>query len=471
MAAGIVKRPLAHGGVVYWVVFTWQKRQVWERAGLVEREAQRLLTRRRREVKEGTYLPAKEKKATSFGQYARQWVENRATRTREDDERWIYDYVLPLKWLDELSLVDLAPKHMAKLVEDLKSTKGKRTGKPLSPKSVANIYGIVSTMVRDARIAELVPSDPCVLPKGTLTRRSRNRRTPYEARDVAALLMDERVASDVRVWIALAFLTGMREGEVCGRRWRDYDPHTKPLGSLSVATQYEDLPLKTDEDGEARPRMVPVHPVLAWLLERWRSLGFELVHRRKPAPDDFIVPNRDGSGHTRSSAYKMFRRALAKVGIANRSLHATRNTFITMCRRGGARKDFLERVTHNATGDVVDAYTHWDWDPLCEAVLCLTIDSWIDRDSGTLRNVVEAPGIEPRAREARLSSSNALDDAERVDDPPKSGANGAPDVGHGARHGRRVEAPGHAERPGPSVVRAPCDEALDAIESAARRPA
>ena len=31
------------------------------------------------------------------------------------------------------------------------------------------------------------------------------------------------------------------------------------------------------------------------------------------------------------------------------------------------------RVTHNACGDVVDGYTHFDWAPLCEAVLCLRL--------------------------------------------------------------------------------------------------
>jgi hypothetical protein len=31
----------------------------------------------------------------------------------------------------------------------------------------------------------------------------------------------------------------------------------------------------------------------------------------------------------------------------------------------------LEKITHNAAGRSIDQYTHWDWEPRCQAVLCL----------------------------------------------------------------------------------------------------
>ena len=37
-------------------------------------------------------------------------------------------------------------------------------------------------------------------------------------------------------------------------------------------------------------------------------------------------------------------------------------------------KDVLQKVTHNAKGDILDNYTHFDWEPLCKAVSCLQID-------------------------------------------------------------------------------------------------
>jgi very-short-patch-repair endonuclease len=61
------------------------------------------------------------------------------------------------------------------------------------------------------------------------------------------------------------------------------------------------------------------------------------------------------------------------IGIPGRRVHDTRHTFISLARRDGARKDVLERITHNATGDIVARYTTFDWAPLCEAVACLRL--------------------------------------------------------------------------------------------------
>jgi hypothetical protein len=143
---------------------------------------------------------------------------------------------------------------------------------------------------------------------------------------------------------------------------------------MAIRDQYNGRPLKTE-----RPRVVPVHPELGSVLAAWMADGFELYTGHRPEPDDFIVPNISRRAkvpcHTRSSYYKAFTRFAEAAGIRPRSLHATRHTFITLCRRGGARKDVLERVTHNASGDIVDRYTHFDWAPLCAAVLSLDLDA------------------------------------------------------------------------------------------------
>ncbi|HWA76043.1 MAG TPA: hypothetical protein VG937_27080 [Polyangiaceae bacterium] len=64
-------------------------------------------------------------------------------------------------------------------------------------------------------------------------------------------------------------------------------------------------------------------------------------------------------------------RACVAVEVRFEGCHLTRHTMITWARRGGARADVPERVTHNAAGAIIDQYTHFDWEPLCEAVICL----------------------------------------------------------------------------------------------------
>lgn len=385
----IVPRLLRSGKTVYWVVFSWLGEDVWERSGTDKREADRLETQRKREVRDGTYMPPKNRKATKTGPYLEQWGSERTNKTAKDDRQRLRDYVLVREWLVSMPLRDVRPMHIIQLVKELQAT-------DMAPKTVSNTYGAVRTAFHDAVIKELIPVSPCVLPHGLIKRRRRKEPIPYEQSEAMALTRSGKLAPDLRVLAALAFYTGMREGEVCGRRWSDWDRKPKPLGCMSVFTQYGGEKLKTDS-----PRKVPVHPDLDAILTEWLNVGFELVHCRKPTPGDFIVPMRKTPRnackwkphHTRSSAYKAFDRACQAVGVTHKTLHATRNTAITWMRRGGADKSVVERITHNAAGDIVDQYTTYDWQPLCDAVNCLVFDPRQDlrRPNNTPSNSGGAP--------------------------------------------------------------------------------
>lgn len=354
-------------GVTYWIAFPWNGRRVWERSEGDRRAAERLERQRKREVAEGTYSPAPGRsRASTVAEYANVWGAGRTNRDAETERGLLRRHVVP-RPIGSKRIDDVKPQDLLDLVKELQAT-------GMAPKYVSNIYGVVRTMFRDAHFAQLIPTDPCVLPRNAIKRTRRTERQPYPRADVLALTTDARVDADRRVFAALGFYTGAREGELCGLRWSDYDREAEPLGCLYVSRQYGGTPLKTD-----RPRKVPVHPELAALLDAWWREGFELVHLRAPTPDDHIVPmraspkNRHGvrPHHTRSSAYKAFRAACAQAKVTCRSLHSTRHTMITWARRGGAPPDVLERVTHNAKGAIIDQYTHWDWAPLCDAVLRL----------------------------------------------------------------------------------------------------
>lgn len=362
-------------GKSYYVTYEYDGKKIWEPAGTDVREAKRLNRRRLEELADGTYDPGARtaSKSPTVREYAEGWLARRTNRTAEQDDGRMRRHVLSLEWFAGMRLGDLEPRHMIRLVQELQSRRHECEDRPIGGAYAKNIYVVVRTMCRDARIAGHIKSDPCVLPRGLLVNKGK-RRQPYSLEAVARLFACAALHPSARVFAALLLLTGMREGEVCGRRWRDWDRAARPLGSLSVATQYDDQRLKTDK-GEAgeHSRKVPVHPVLADVLSWWWESGFELVHRRKPTERDFIVPSEALSCHSQRTAYHLWRCALKKANVANLSLHSTRHTFISMCRRGGARPDVLEVVTHNAKGTIIDEYTHWEWEPLCEAVLCLRL--------------------------------------------------------------------------------------------------
>jgi integrase len=347
-------------GVTYGINFMVNGRQVHEVAGTDKRAAERLLRQRKREVANGTYVASAKSSNVSLAKYAALWLEQRNNRTCVDDAQRLRDHILPR--VGSLRLSEVTQADVVKLVRDL------QTGGNIGLKTAKNAYGVFRTLMRDARIEGLLAQDPCVLPRGIWREESRSEREPYSAREVISLVTDARIEWDRRVLFALWFYTGSREGEACGLKWGDWIREAQPLGSLAIDSQYEDESLKTN-----RPRKVPVHPELAAVLDEWWREGFELTFARRPTSADWIVPLRSESTrpHTKSSAYKAFRRACEVLDIENRSLHSTRHTMITWARRGGARPDVLEKITHNAAGRIIDQYTHWDWEPLCQAVLCL----------------------------------------------------------------------------------------------------
>jgi len=372
----------------YYVTFQFQGRAVWEKSGTDLREAQRLDARRKRELKSGTYEPRKIRRLPTVAEYVDDWGPRRLNAAGDDDRRNLARFTADRDFAGML-LEDVRPRHV---IDRLKALRGK-----VSEKTLRNAYGVLRTMYRDAVIDELVLANPCVLPRGFFQIDGQVEREAYTVAEVAVLTSHHAIDWSTRVLNALCLLAGLREGEACGRRWRDLDDCPKPLAALDVRDQYDGQPLKTK-----RPRLVPVHPELERILAEWAAVGFEELTCRKPTPDDFIVPRLVGrrvAGHTKSTYYKAFRQGCIAAGVRARSLHSTRHTMITLCRRGGADKDTLTKITHNPKGDIVDRYTHRDWQELCDVVLCLRLDARLDprrtltspRDSGPENTRTGAP--------------------------------------------------------------------------------
>jgi integrase len=362
---GLFKRDRAGGKVVWGIAFQWEKEQQQELVGS-KVDAKRILTQRLREVREGTYSPEHKTGAVTCRMFAKTWGDKRTNKTARDDRTRLTKHFVP--YLGDMKLEDVRPRHIIEWIGKLV------TAKTIAPSSIHNVYGNVSTMFRDAVIAELIASTPCVIHERVLPPLPAKEPGIYEKPSVVKLLTHPDVHSDRRIFYWLAFFTGMRHGEIAGRRWKHIDWEPEPLASLDIRTQYNDQPLKSP-DGEPRPRVAPIHPLLRAALEEWRDVGFPKLFGRRPRPEDFIVPSRRGPGH-----HKTVRRSLKNIRLDCKAadvppltFHRTRDTFISLCRRAGADKDNVRRITHNPKGDIVDAYTHMDWDPLCAAVSVINL--------------------------------------------------------------------------------------------------
>ncbi len=427
-------KPLADGGKVWWITFQWKGKPYWIRSGGDEREARREDARIAKERKAGTWRPDAAPAKTTVREWFARYLPTRVNRAADGDRQIVRDHVLGRDWFALLPLRDVTPFDVEKLVKEMRA-EGK-----LSEKYLSNIHTVVRAGFKRSVFEGLRSDDPyAFLPLGTIRRGTSKARQPYSRAEARSVLECAANPLPVRVWLALAFYTGMREGEICGRRWADWAREATPLGALQVHTQYNDQPLKTDDPDRARPRYVPVHPHLAALLQLWWAEGFELQFCRPPTPTDFIVPTAGLNCHSRSSAYRAFRRALDRAGVPNRSLHSTRHTFISVARAETNRHDLVERITHNAAGTTLDRYTHSEWEGLCEVILgtdysrdrVTALSFFQGSDSRTrtpesrhetpviLSNLLTAPGRTLGAETPGLPAKNAIPGAGQ--DPGMSG--------------------------------------------------
>lgn len=375
-------------GPVYWV-FTQGH---GERVGMNRQAADRLNERRKKESKAGTFRPVVTGGAT-VRSFLTKWLNARENRSAELERTMLRVHVLDgCPWLCAMKMEDVRPIHAKQFIQELKLKISQKSGKPIKPKYVANVNGVMKAAFNAAILDEVIDRDVWRLAPGTISKKSEPK-VPYSRDEAAALLA---AADRARLtWLTLALYTGMRAGEVCGRRWRDWDRDCAPLGCLTISTQYNDDPLKTD-----RPRRAPVHPELAAVLRTWWDTGFEVVYLRKPRSEDLIVPAYPRPGKTlrsltRSAAYKAMVGDCARAGVKSRGMHATRHTFISAAQRGGADQKVVELITHNASGAMIDRYTHREWDEPCKAMLCLrpygqildgSLDSVISGGKNTVEN-------------------------------------------------------------------------------------
>jgi integrase len=407
-------------GRVYGIAFQWKGEQQQELVGTNKAQAIARLAKRRQQVADGTYSPEHKTGEITATRYATTWGEARTNITARDDRTRLRKHFVP--YLGEMKLQDIKPKHIIAWIRQL------RAEAKLSDKAIRNVFGTVRTMFKYAVIEELIAGTPCVLPENVLPPAPEKVPGIYEKPEVVKLLTapDDKVPLDRRVFYTMAFLTGMRHGELAGRRWRDLDSMAEPLGALHCRTQYNDRPLKSP-DGKLRPRVIPVHPVLRQVLQRWHDEGFPKYFGRKPRPDDFIVPSRRvtkaGQGMAprtvRKSLTNLVERDCPALGIKPLTFHRTRDTFISLARRAGAPRDVVERITHNSKGEMIDTYTHLDWTPLCAAVL-----------------VIDLPLNQPRLLPHPAVTREILNSMSPSMSPPEGEAFGAVDSEETERGGR-----------------------------------
>jgi len=293
-----------------------------------------------------------------------------------------------LPYIGDLLIAEVRARHLVDMFHKLRTDPNIK----LAPRSIYNIYSVVSAMFRDAKLADLIEQSPSVLDErhlGPLIDRDPEWRSiaVFTHEEAETIISDTRIPPDREMAYAIELLAGVRPGEASALRFRHYDPTVRPLGKLLVAKSYStrvgEKTTKTDA-----VKHVPVHPTLAAMLAEWKLGGWAAMMGRAPTPDDLIVPLPPDAAERRTKrkgepfrttyySGKCWREDdLPALGWRHRRHYDMRATFITLAIDDGADPDVLEtRVTHTRKSrNAFDGYNRGlQWERTCAEVLKLRI--------------------------------------------------------------------------------------------------
>lgn len=193
--------------------------------------------------------------------------------------------------------------------------------KRLNPNTIKRYTGIFRLVMRKAFINELLgdfdPCDKVDFIKG----KKPKKRTPYTQKEMQLIL--ENASGWIKIFLCVAFGTGMRTGELIALKWEDIDFDER---IIKVGRSINHGRIKTTKTQNER------------FIDMLDGVFMALcVLKQNAKSDEWVFPNKfgnhfyDGKNIRRRHLIPLF----AKIGVEYKTLYATRHSFASFMLNGG----------------------------------------------------------------------------------------------------------------------------------------
>lgn len=325
--------------------------------GKTQKEVRQKMQKALVELDEGTYTaPTK----TTVKQWLETWLAEYTSdvkdSTRTSYRQHMNNHIIPA--LGALKLSELTPAICQKFYNDLT-----RREKPLSPKTVKNIHGVLHHALKQAvrlGYVRMNPTEACTLP-----RIEKAKIEPLDTPEIKLLLdvLGDDVYSDV---LRVDLFTGMREGEILGLQWSCVD---FARGTITIEKQlsrprvkgeeYRFTSLKND-----KPRTVQPAPFVMQILKRQRRRQAEGRIKAGATWDDcgfpdLVFTSETGKYLNYTIVLRHLKKALEAAGLPEKRFHDLRHTYaVTSLQAGDDVKTVQENLGHHTAAFTLDQYGH-----------------------------------------------------------------------------------------------------------------
>jgi len=288
----------------------------------------------------------------SFGHIAELWLETKrktvahATYTGYKN---CYEYYIK-NVFEEKMVIDIEPIDIVSFMTSL----------DYKPATIARIMTTLKQILDFAKSMKYIRNNPCNEVRKPNIRKSKKKTwTPKEINEFLSL-KDTKEATCYTAFLIL-FSTGMRPGEVCGLRWRDYDGECFHP-EIGIDKRGNETELKNDKAKEE----IYLSPKLILHLNNLRVIQKTIWSNQHPFedfPEDNFINcfTDDWRPMTPEYLYKAFQRIVKRNNLKPIRLYDARHSFGTNMMRDGVNpKIVAEMMRHTSVKTTLDNYSHTD---------------------------------------------------------------------------------------------------------------
>ena len=254
--------------------------------------------------------------------------------------------------LGAVLLPALSKAAVQKFINDLQ-----RGDKPLAPKSIKNVHGVLHKALEQAVELEYTPvnnATSCKLP-----RVERVDIKPLGNDDINRFMERVKGHRFERAYL-VALFTGTREGELLGLKWDAIDFER---GTITINRQlqlidgtYQIVAPKNDKSRKITPAKFVMDTLRA---HRREQVGWRLQAGVAWQDEGFVFTNEIGQHLARQTIYKSFKAIMKDMGLPTARFHDLRHTYaVASLQSGDDVKTVQENLGHHTAAFTLDIYGH-----------------------------------------------------------------------------------------------------------------
>lgn len=280
---------------------------------------------------------------TTVGKYVNAFVDS-LEASQSVTRRTVHGYRSIAKRIDE-GLQDI---RLCDLTADMiQAWEGKLLREGLSPTTVTKYHRLLSEACRHAVNTDALTKNPCQAVRAPKAKQPSPNALTAEGYARLALTLDSMEPTSIITAATIAMHTGLREGEVCGLRWRAYDPEARTLKVEESIGRVGGKSFSNSPKTASSRRTVPVSPQLAAALDRRRAAMTNYLRTADMTMESeefgrlYITGTIDGHWSDPiqiSRKWKTLSSAFGLVGTQGRTItfHDLRHSFATRAIAAGA---------------------------------------------------------------------------------------------------------------------------------------